>query len=229
MAFTYNDPVIWAEYAIDTAKACRERGIKTVAVTAGYIEAKPREEFFAVMDATNVDLKAFSESFYHKITYSHLEPVLQTLRYIKHHTDVWLEITNLVIPHANDSSDELTRMCDFLVNELGDDVPIHFSAFHPDFRMQDRPNTPHETLVRAYEIAKAAGLKYAYVGNVHDSIRSSTYCSVCRELLIERDWYQLGRYELKGALCRFCGTKQSGRFSESPGNWGPKRLPIKHK
>ncbi|MCU0713583.1 MAG: AmmeMemoRadiSam system radical SAM enzyme, partial [Pirellula sp.] len=226
VAFTYNDPVIWAEYAIDTARACRERGIKTVAVTAGYIEAKPREEFFAVMDATNVDLKAFTESFYHKITYSHLEPVLDTLRYIKHHTDVWLEITNLVIPNANDSPDELARMCDFLVKELGDDVPVHFSAFHPDFRMQDRPNTPHETLIRAYDIAKAAGLKYAYVGNVHDSIRSSTYCSVCRELLVERDWYQLGRYELKGALCRFCGTRQSGRFSESPGDWGPKRLPI---
>lgn len=226
VAFTYNDPVIWAEYAIDTAKACHDQGIKTVAVTAGYIEPEPREEFFKVMDAANVDLKAFSESFYHKITYSHLEPVLDTLRYIKHRTDVWLEITNLVIPDANDSPDELTRMCDFLASELGDDVPIHFSAFHPDFRMLDRPRTPHDILIRAHEIAKAAGLKYVYVGNVHDALRSSTYCSHCGELLIERDWYQLGRYELKGAFCRFCGGKQSGRFSEQPGNWGPKRLPI---
>lgn len=226
VAFTYNDPVIWAEYAIDTANACHDRGIKTVAVTAGYIEPEPREEFFSVMDAANVDLKAFSESFYHKITYSHLEPVLDTLRYIKHHTDVWLEITNLVIPDANDSPDELTRMCDFLVSELGDDVPIHFSAFHPDFRMMDRPRTPHDVLIRAHEIAKAAGLKHVYVGNVHDSRRGSTYCSSCQELLVERDWYQLGRYELKGALCRFCGAKQSGRFSDSPGDWGPKRLPI---
>ena len=226
VAFTYNDPVIWAEYAIDTAKACRERGIKTVAVTAGYIEPEPRSEFFSVMDATNVDLKAFTESFYHKITYSRLEPVLETLRYIRHHTDVWLEITNLVIPDANDSPDELARMCDFLCNDLGNDVPVHFSAFHPDFRMQDRPRTPHETLIRAYEIAKSSGLNYVYVGNVHDAVRSSTRCSGCGELLIERDWYQLGRYELKGAFCRFCGVKQSGRFSEQPGNWGPKRLPI---
>jgi AmmeMemoRadiSam system radical SAM enzyme/AmmeMemoRadiSam system protein B/AmmeMemoRadiSam system protein A len=226
VAFTYNDPVIWAEYAIETAKACHEQGIKTVAVTAGYIEPEPREEFFSIMDAANVDLKAFTESFYHKITYSHLEPVLDTLRYIKHHTDVWLEITNLVIPNANDSPDELARMCDFLANELGDEVPIHFSAFHPDFRMQDRPRTPHEVLVRAWEIAKSAGLKYVYVGNVHDALRSSTYCANCGELLIERDWYQLGKYELKGAFCRFCGVKQSGRFSEQPGDWGPKRLPI---
>ena len=226
VAFTYNDPVIWAEYAIDTARACRERGIKAVAVTAGYIEPEPRKEFFSVMDAANVDLKAFTESFYHKITYSHLEPVLDTLRYIKHHTDVWLEITNLVIPDANDNPDELARMCDFLIKELSDDVPIHFSAFHPDFRMQDRLKTPHETLIRAYEIAKASGLKYVYIGNVHDSSRASTYCKSCGELLIERDWYQMGRYELTGEFCRFCGVKQSGRFSESPGDWGPKRLPI---
>ncbi|MEQ1829460.1 MAG: AmmeMemoRadiSam system radical SAM enzyme, partial [Pirellula sp.] len=226
VAFTYNDPVIWAEYAIDTAKACREVGVQSVAVTAGYISPEARREFYAHMDAANVDLKAFTEEFYRKITYSHLEPVLDTLRYLKNETNVWFEITNLVIPDANDSDDEFRRMCDWILKDLGPDVPIHFSAFHPDFRMMDRPGTPHETLLRAHEIAQAAGLRYAYVGNVHDVKRSSTYCWSCSELLIERDWYQLGKYGLLGNLCGACNAHQAGRFGETPGNWGRKRQAV---
>lgn len=226
VAFTYNDPVIWAEYAIDTAKACRSLGIQSVAVTAGYISAEARRDFYANMDAANVDLKAFTEEFYRKITYSHLEPVLDTLRYLKHETDVWFEITNLVIPNANDSEDEFTRMCDWILSNLGPDVPVHFSAFHPDFRMLDRPQTPSETLLKAHAIAKRAGLNYPYVGNIHDVAHSSTYCSQCNCLLIERDWYQLGAYGLNRNRCGTCGATQAGRFDDAPGNWGRKRLPV---
>ncbi len=226
VAFTYNDPVVWAEYAIDTAMACRERSIATVAVTAGYIEPQARGEFFRWMDAANVDLKAFSEEFYRKITYSRLEPVLDTLRYLKHETDVWFELTNLVIPGANDSQDEIKRMCDWIVKTLGPDVPIHFSAFHPDFRMMDRPATPHQTLLDAYLIAKSHGINHVYVGNVHDPKHASTYCPGCGEMLIERDWYEIRKVELVGDSCKACQGKLAGRFQSSVGTWGRKRLPI---
>lgn len=226
VAFTYNDPVVWAEYAIDTAKACRELGIATVAVTAGYMMPEPRREFYQWMDAANVDLKAFSEDFYRKITYSHLEPVLETLRYLKHHTDVWFEITNLVIPNANDSADELKRMCEWIARELGPSVPVHFSAFHPDFRMTDRPNTPASKLLEAYAIAKSFGIHHVYVGNIHDPEHASTYCGSCGELLIERDWYELKSVHVQRGACKFCGEKLAGRFQESVGTWGRKRLPI---
>lgn len=227
VAFTYNDPIVWAEYAIDSAKACHAVGIKTVAVTAGYISPAARGEFFEVMDAANVDLKAFTEEFYHKITYSHLQPVLDTLVYLKRETNVWFEITNLVIPGANDSADELRRMCDYLLEHIGDDVPIHFSAFHPDFRMRDRGATPPEKLIEAHGIARQTGLKYVYVGNVHDVERQSTYCSGCRRLLIERDWYQLGVYALDGDRCRACQTQIPGRFLAAPGTWGARRQPVR--
>lgn len=226
VAFTYNDPVVWAEYAIDTAKACREQGIATVAVTAGYMMAEPRREFYQWMDAANVDLKSFSEDFYRKITYSHLEPVLETLRYLKHHTNVWFEITNLVIPNANDTADELKRMCEWISEELGTDVPLHFSAFHPDFRMTDRPNTPASKLLEAYTIAKSFGIKHVYVGNIHDSKHASTYCSGCGEILIQRDWYEIQAVNIVRDACRYCGEKLAGRFQESVGTWGRKRLPI---
>lgn len=226
VAFTYNDPVIWAEYAIDTALACHDRGIKTVAVTAGYMMPEPRREFYQCIDAANVDLKAFSESFYEKITYSRLQPVLETLQFLKHETEVWFEITNLIIPGANDSTDELMRMCDWIVKHLGVDIPVHFSAFHPDFRMLDRPRTPHERLLEAYAIAKQSGIRYPYVGNVNDPKHGSTYCYDCGKLLIERDWYELGRYNLQGNLCGSCGAEQSGRFAERPGTWGRKRQPV---
>ncbi len=226
VAFTYNDPVIWAEYAIDTARACRERGIKSVAVTAGYIHPVARDAFYETMDAANVDLKGFTEDFYWKTTNSHLAPVLETLKFLKHQTDVWFEITNLVIPDANDSQDEIKQMSDWIVEHLGTDVPIHFTAFHPDFRMKDRPNTPAETLIAAYEIAKRAGIEYVYVGNVHDVQRQSTYCPGCKNRVIERDWYVLGQYDIKNGRCRNCHGTIAGYFDDSPGDWGNRRQPV---
>jgi len=227
VAFTYNDPVIWAEYAIDVAVACHAVGIKTVAVTAGYITPAARGPFFAVMDAANVDLKAFTEEFYQRLTLSHLAPVLDTLRWLRAETDVWLEITNLVIPRANDGADEFTRMCDWILAALGDEVPVHFTAFHPDFRLRDRERTPHDTLSAAHDIARRAGLKYAYVGNVNDPARQSTYCPHCGTVVIERDWYALGRYRLRGNRCAQCDGVVAGRFGDGPGTWGRRRLPVR--
>ncbi|MCA9175599.1 MAG: AmmeMemoRadiSam system radical SAM enzyme [Planctomycetales bacterium] len=226
VAFTYNDPVIWAEYAIDVAHACRAAGVKTVAVTAGYITEAAREPFFAAMDGANIDLKAFSETFYHQLTASHLQPVLDTLSWVRRETNVWFEITNLLIPDANDSDDELRRMCEWIVRELGEDVPVHFTAFHPDFRMRDRGATPHETLLRARELARNQGIRFAYVGNVNDVAHQSTYCPGCGELLIERNWYELGRYALQGCSCSRCGAAIPGRFDDKPGDWGRRRLPL---
>ncbi len=226
VAFTYNDPVIWAEYAIETSKACHARGIKTVAVTAGYITKTARADFFEHIDAANVDLKAFTEEFYYRITLSHLQPVLDTLRWLKEETDVWFEITNLVIPQANDEDSEFQQMCDWILNEIGDEVPVHFSAFHPDFRMLDRGATPPETLVRARDIALQSGLKYVYTGNVNDVARQSTYCPNCQQTLIERNWYQLGKYALNQNTCNHCGTEIAGHFGDRPGTWGQKRLPV---
>ena len=227
VAFTYNDPVIWAEYAIDTARECRQLGIHPVAVTAGYISPSARAEFFHAMDAANVDLKAFTEDFYERITYSKLQPVLDTLHWLKHESDVWFEITNLIIPDANDSPDELRRMCDWILESVGAEVPVHFSAFHPDFRMTDRPRTPHETLVMARDIAVRQGLKFVYVGNVNDVFNQSTWCPGCGELLIERNWYQLGQWNLDGNVCRKCRTLIPGHFDMSPGSWGNRRQPIR--
>ncbi len=226
VAFTYNDPIIWAEYAIETSKACHARGVKTVAVTAGYITESARADFFEHIDAANVDLKAFTEEFYYHTTLSHLQPVLETLRWLKHETDVWFEITNLVIPQANDNDDEFQKMCDWILNEVGDEVPLHFSAFHPDFRMQDRGPTPPETINRARDIALKTGLKYVYTGNVNDAARQSTYCPGCEQTLIERNWYQLGKYALNQNHCDSCNTQIAGHFSDKPGTWGQKRLPV---
>ncbi|MBW3539105.1 MAG: AmmeMemoRadiSam system radical SAM enzyme, partial [Planctomycetes bacterium] len=226
VAFTYNDPVIWAEYAIETAKACRAAGIKTVAVTAGYITEEARGEFYEHMDAANVDLKAFTEEFYYKITLSHLQPVLDTLKWLKAETDVWFEITNLVIPQANDNDDEFRRMCEWVLDNVGDRVPVHFTAFHPDFRMRDREHTPPETLNRAREIALGMGLKHVYTGNVDDASRQSTYCPGCGKVLIERNWYELGAYALDGDRCSHCGEQIQGRFEERPGTWGRRRQPV---
>ncbi len=226
VAYTYNDPVIWAEYAIDTALACKELGIKSVAVTAGYITPEARGAFYQFMDAANVDLKAFTEEFYYRTTLSHLQPVLDTLRWLKHETNVWFEITNLVIPQANDELEEFRQMSGWILEAVGDEVPLHFSAFHPDFRMLDRPRTPHETLITARDIAIKAGLKYVYVGNVDDVARQSTYCPNCQKLLIERNWYELGEYALNRDRCRHCGTHIAGVFATRPGNWGRKRQPV---
>jgi len=227
VAFTYNDPIIWAEYALDTARACHVVGVKTVAVTNGYITAAAREPFFEVMDAANVDLKAFSEDFYWKLTGGHLEPVKATLRWLVRETNVWVELTNLLIPRENDSTDELQRMCAWIAEELSPDVPVHFTAFHPAFRMLDHEPTPLETLAKAHEIARQAGLRYPYTGNVLDNRRQSTYCPGCGGVLIERDGYELNVYNLQQNRCRHCDTRIAGRFDQGPGDWGSRRLPVR--
>jgi pyruvate formate lyase activating enzyme len=228
VAFTYNDPTIFFEYAIDVAQACRAVGVKSVAVTAGYMSPAPRAEFYRHVDAANVDLKAFTEAFYFKITKSHLQPVLDTLEYIKHETKTWLEITTLIIPGENDSPNEIERLSRWVVERLGPDVPLHFSAFHPDYRMLDKPRTPQATLSMARRIAMEQGVRYAYVGNVHDVGRQSTFCHQCGACLIERDWYALGRWRLNGeGKCLSCGTYCAGVFDGPPGEWGQKRLPVK--
>jgi AmmeMemoRadiSam system protein B/AmmeMemoRadiSam system protein A len=218
--------VIWAEYAIDTAKACRAAGVKSVAVTAGYITPQARGAFYEYMDAANVDLKAFTEKFYFQLTLSHLQPVLDTLEWLKKETDVWFEITNLVIPAANDTADEFRQMCDWILDHVGDDTPVHFTAFHPDYKMLDRPRTPVETLLKAHEVALGQGLKFVYVGNVHDETHQSTYCPHCGKLLIERDWYELGAYHMNRDRCVYCNGLIPGRFEDRPGNWGRRRVPV---
>ncbi len=228
VAFTYNDPVIFLEYAIDVADACRERGIKAVAVTAGYICEAPRREFYAHMDAANVDLKAFTEDFYSHVCAGHLQPVLDTLEYLRHETEVWFEITNLLIPGKNDSAEEVDAMTRWIVQRLGPDVPIHFTAFHPDYKMLDTPPTPPETLTRAREIALANGIRHAYTGNVFDADGGSTYCAGCGERVIERDWYTLGEYRLTDdGRCVTCGARLPGVFESAPGHWGRRRLPVR--
>jgi len=229
IAYTYNDPVIFAEFAIDCAAAAREQGVANVAVTAGYISEQARPDFFRYMDATNVDLKAFTEEFYAKQCYAGLHPVLETLVWLKEETDVWLEVTTLLIPGLNDSDQELEQQCSWFAAHLGQDVPLHFTAFHPDFKLTDRGNTPAATLSRARKHAVDAGLRYVYTGNVVDRDGQSTWCPECSELLIERDRYDLGRWNVRAmgeeqiAHCRTCGATVPGRFEEQPGSWGSKR------
>jgi pyruvate formate lyase activating enzyme len=228
LAYTYNDPVIFLEYAKDTAQACRARGIKSVAVTAGYISPGAREDFFADMDAANVDLKGFTDAFYHKLCGGHLQPVLDTLMYLRHETQVWVELTTLLIPGHNDSDREIDAMTRWVVENLGADVPMHFSAFHPDWKMLDTPPTPPATLSRARDIALRNGVHYAYTGNVHDPRGGSTWCPGCGKRLIERDWYLLGEWNLTAeGRCRFCGTACAGVFEARPGSWGGRRQPVR--
>ncbi|MBL0010484.1 MAG: AmmeMemoRadiSam system radical SAM enzyme [Nitrosomonas sp.] len=228
VAFTYNDPVIFAEYAMDVADACHAKGIKTVAVTAGYIHAQPRRDFFARMDAANVDLKAFTDEFYVKQTGSHLQLVLETLKYLKHETDVWFELTTLLIPGLNDSSQEISAMSDWIVKELGVDVPLHFSAFHPDYKLNEIPSTPVETLIRARKIALDAGLQYVYTGNVHNLEGDTTYCPACGEAVIVRDWYEIKQYHLtQDGRCENCNAAIAGRFEHFSGQFGRQRIPVR--
>ena len=227
VAFTYNDPVVFLEYAVDTAKVCRELDIKTVAVTAGHIHAEARREFFHDMDAANVDLKAFSEDFYHKLCAGHLDPVLDTLRYLKHETDVWFEITTLLIPGNNDSDQEIAALSDWIAEHLGPDVPLHFTAFHPDWKMIDIAATPQATLTRARNIAMAAGLHYVYTGNAHDTRGGTTRCSGCGERLIVRDWYEIVEHRVSPeGRCMMCDTPIPGRFDEFYDCFGARRIPI---
>ena len=228
IAFTYNDPVIFHEYAIDIADAARERGIRTVAVTAGYVNPEPRREFYAHMDAANIDLKAFTEEFYHRTCAGALSPVLETLEYVRRETDVWLEITTLLIPGLNNSDGEIDEMTKWVVEHLGPDVPHHFTAFHPSYKMMDRPSTPAKTLIRAREIAMGNGERYVYTGNVHDPAGQTTYCHTCGSVLVERDRYRLGNWGLDGrGRCTQCSTLCAGVFDAQPGNWGGRRLPVR--
>ena len=227
VAFTYNDPVIFAEYAMDVADACHARGVKTVAVTAGYIHPEPRREFYAKMDAANVDLKGFTDEFYVKLCGAHLQPVLDTLVYLKHETDVWFEITTLLIPGKNDSDEELKAQCAWIMKALGPDVPLHFTAFHPDYKMTDIAATPATTLQRARRIALDAGLQYVYTGNVHDSEGGTTHCPCCREALIVRDWHRILSYRVTPAgTCPDCGTTIAGRYEAYTNQFGRRRMPL---
>jgi pyruvate formate lyase activating enzyme len=228
VAFTYNDPVIFMEYAIDVAQACHELGIKAVSVTAGYMCDEPRRELYNYMDAANVDLKAFTEQFYKQITIGHLQPVLDTLTYLKHETNVWFEITTLLIPGENDSEKEIEELTQWVMTHLGPDVPLHFTAFHPDFKMLDKPPTPPPTLTMARRIAVKNGIRYAYTGNVHDEEGGSTYCHQCGSKLIGRDWYVMTAWNLTDdGRCKVCGTACAGMFDGPPGRWGAKRLPVR--
>lgn len=232
VAYTYNDPVIFLEYAVDVAEACRANGIKNVAVSAGYICEEPRQEFFSHMDAANIDLKAFTQEFYRKLCSADLAPVLETLKYLKHETDVWFEITDLMIPGENDSEHEVEEMTQWIMENLGPDVPLHFTAFHPDWKMLDKPRTPPETLLRARDIALKNGIRYVYTGNIHHKPTQSTYCHNCGQVVIGRDWHQLSEWNLVFggnhlSDCSHCGTELAGHFEEKPGGWGRKRMPIK--
>ena len=228
VAFTYNDPVIFAEYAMDCADACRERGIQSVAVTAGYIGPAARRDFYAKMDAANVDLKGFTDDFYFKLCGAHLQPVLDTLVYLKHETDVWFEITTLLIPGKNDSDAELQAQCAWIARELGTGVPLHFTAFHPDYKMEDIPPTPPATLTRARRIAQDHGLEYVYTGNVHDTDGGTTFCPGCKAPVIVRDWHRILQYGLDDAgRCVGCGAALPGRYQHFERAHGPRRIPVR--
>lgn len=228
VAYTYNDPVVFMEYAIDVAQACSERGIRSVAVTAGYMCEEPREEFYKHMDAANVDLKAITDDFYWKLAKGRLQPVLDTLLYIQRETDVWLEITNLLIPKENDSEKELSALTEWIAVNLGPEVPLHFTAFHPDWKMREKPATSWQTLRMARRIALQNGLRHVYTGNVHDPEGQSTYCQTCHQVVIERSGYTLGRWNLdEESRCSSCQTSCAGHFEARPGNWGSRRRPVR--
>ncbi len=227
VAFTYNDPVVFLEYAIDVARACRARGIRTVAVTAGYVEPGPARDLFGHMDAANVDLKSFREGFYHDVCAGHLRPVLDTLELIVHDTPAWLELTTLVIPGLNDGVEEIDEMTRWVVARLGPDVPMHFTAFHPDFKMRDRQATPAATLARARRIALRNGVRHAYTGNVLDPEGQTTRCHHCGGVVIGRAGYELTAWNLDAAArCVVCGTRCPGVFEAAPGGWGGRRMPV---
>jgi pyruvate formate lyase activating enzyme len=228
VAFTYNDPVIFAEYAMEIADACHARGVKAVAVTAGYMHDAPRRAFYEKMDAANVDLKAFTDDFYWRVCGGRLQPVLDTLEYLVRETAVWTEITTLLIPGKNDSDEELAAECAWIAEHLGPDVPLHFTAFHPDWKMTDVAPTPPATLRRAREIARRAGLRYVYTGNVHDEEGGSTYCPSCRSAVVVRDWYEIRGYRLSDeGACTSCGGRLAGRWQKFGKPFGSRRIPVR--
>ena len=213
IAYTYNDPTIFGEYVIDISRIGRREGIKSVMVTAGYIDKKARKDVYKYIDAANVDLKGFTERFYQKLTFSSLKDVLDTLVWLKNETDVWFEITTLLIPGENDSVEEIQAECDWILKNLGDSVPLHFTAFHPDFRMLDKDRTPVSTLKTARKIAIGSGIKFCYTGNVHDPEGQTTFCPTCHNALLKRDWHDVIKYNLKDDACPDCKTKIPGRFN----------------
>jgi pyruvate formate lyase activating enzyme len=228
IAYTYNDPVIFLEYAVDVAKVAREHGIKNVAVTAGYIGSSAREELFRWMDAANVDLKAFTEEFYRRLCTGHLGAVLETLEYLKHETKVWFEITTLLIPGHNDNAQEVRKLAEWVMDRLGPDVPLHFTAFHPDYKMLEVPPTSARTLTLARDVARETGLHYVYTGNVHDEAGGSTYCPCCGTRIIGRDWYEITAWRLTAdGCCSTCGSSIAGFFGATPGTWGQRRMPVR--
>ncbi|MGE5289674.1 MAG: AmmeMemoRadiSam system radical SAM enzyme [Micromonosporaceae bacterium] len=227
VAFTYNDPTIFLEYAIDVADACHQRGIKAIAVSAGYIEPAARRELYAHIDAANIDLKAFTEDFYHRVCAGHLRPVLDTLQYLRHETGVWLEITTLLIPGHNDSDAEIDTLTRWIAEQLGCDVPLHFTAFHPDYKMRGVAPTAAAALTRARRIGLGNGLRHVYTGNVHDTDGGTTYCPSCGQAVIVRDWYVIRDYRLTGdGRCTACGTALPGVYDGPCGRWGRRRLPV---
>jgi len=227
VAFTYNDPVIFFEYAIDVAAACQERGIRTVSVSAGYMCAEPRAELYRRIDAANIDLKGFTEGFYRRLCSAELAPVLETLAYLKHETSTWLEITTLLIPGENDDPREIEALSAWVMEHLGAEVPLHLTAFHPDWKMRDKPPTPARTLLEARRIARAAGLRHVYTGNIHHEATQSTYCHACGALLIGRDWHQITAWRLAAdGRCADCGAACAGVFEDTPGTWGRRRRPL---
>ncbi len=228
VAFTYNDPVVYAEYAIDTARACREAGVRTVAVTAGYITPAARSDFFAPMDAANIDLKGFTEDFYWHTTGGHLADVLDTIAWVVSEGSTWVELTTLLIPGRNDSEQEIRQECQWILRELGPDVPLHLSAFHPDFKMLDVAPTPPETLRRARQIAREEGLHFVYTGNIHDPLGEVTACAGCGATLIRRDWYRILDYRITPrGTCPECGEEVPGRFDAEPGVFGDRSVPVR--
>jgi pyruvate formate lyase activating enzyme len=212
IAFTYNEPTIWGEYVMDIAKAAHQRGLNTVMVTNGYISPEAFHDIYDHMDAANVDLKAFTEGFYAKITLTHLEPVLETLKRLKSETNVWFEITNLMIPTLNDDPAETRKLAEWVLENLGPGVPLHFTAFHPDFKLRDKPGTPPETLHRARSIAREVGLHYVYEGNIF-SDGAHTLCPNCATTLIRRSWHDVQQNRLRGGACPICGQTIPGRWA----------------
>ncbi len=227
VAYTYNDPVIFLEYAVDIARACHEYGIYNVAVTAGYITPQARPDFFEYMDAVNLDIKAFTQDFYHKLCTAHLDNILETAHYLVHERKLWLEITTLLIPDENDSPKEIEQLCRWMLDNLGAGVPIHFTAFHPDYKMTDKIRTPPQTLLNAYKIARDMGIKYVYTGNIHHPPTATTYCSQCNNPIIVRDWHSVNQYNIaQGGHCPHCGTHIAGLWGQKLGDWGAKRARL---
>ena len=223
IAFTYNEPTIWGEYVIDICRAAKERGLNTVMVTNGYITYDAFHDIYDHVDAANVDLKSFTENFYGRITLTHLQPVLDMLKWLKNETNVWFEITNLIIPTLNDGADEFRRLADWIFENLGPDVTLHFTAFHPDFKLRDKPRTPPETLHAARAIALEAGLHYVYEGNIHTGA-ANTLCPSCGTLLVRRSWHDVQQNNLRDGRCPNCRLAIPGRWSNPHGATAPKLL-----